>query len=79
MIFIIYNELIYNIYRSLLDKYKIKVLRKGQFTIFMHILESCKGGDAIPTSLPFSIIQSVCATQEMEDRTVPSNYIYRNY
>jgi len=41
----------------------------------MHILESCKSGDAIPSSLPYSIIQSVGAAQEMEDRTVPGDYI----
>ncbi|ORX63721.1 hypothetical protein BCR32DRAFT_251453 [Anaeromyces robustus] len=56
---------------ALLDKYNIKVIRKAQFIIFMHILESCKSGDAIPMNLPYSIIQSVGAEKEMEDRTVP--------
>jgi len=27
----------------------------------MHILESCKNGDAIPNSIPYSIIQSTGA------------------
>jgi hypothetical protein len=57
---------------ALLDKYNIKVIRKGQFIIFMHILESCKNGDAIPNSIPYSIIQSTGAEKEMEDRTIPS-------
>jgi len=56
-----------------LDKYNIKVIRKGQFIIFMHILESCKNGDAIPNSIPYSIIQSTGAEKEMEDRTIPCN------
>jgi len=43
--------------------------------IFIHILESCKSGDAIPSSIPNSIIQSVGAEKEMEDKTVPCNYI----
>ncbi|KAG4087169.1 hypothetical protein H8356DRAFT_1011347 [Neocallimastix lanati (nom. inval.)] len=58
---------------ALLDKYNIKVIRKGQFIIFMHILESCKNGDAIPNSIPYSIIQSTGAEKEMEDRTIPCN------